>query len=330
MLSLSIAILTVAMAGLLLWKDLHAPLNHQEALDFTVPSGMAFTGLARKLQQSGLVDHTISLRIWARFSSKDTAIKTGEYLLEPGLSSLQVIDKIVRGDVKQYRLTLVEGWTLSRVLAEMQANPRIVNTLSGNNLQNLPTLLGVDAVSAEGLIFPDTYSFSNATTDIELLRRAHSRLQTILEQAWTARAGALPLNSAYEALILASIVEKETAVAEEREQIAGVFIRRLENGMRLQSDPTVIYGLGDNFSGDLRRDDLQDASNPYNTYRNNGLPPTPIALAGLASINAVLHPDASSALYFVAKGDGTHYFSSTLEEHNQAVRRYQLGQTETR
>lgn len=324
-LAVGVTVMTVALLITVAawWRTLNQPLS-ASVYEVVVTPGMSFNRLLGQLHSDGVLPQTIALRLWARVMGQEGSIKAGEYSIEPGTSALGLMDKLLRGEVKQYRLTLVEGWTFSEALQLIQKSPRITSTVQILSPSELARALDVELLNAEGWLFPDTYNYGAGTTDLEILRRAYRRMQSLLEQSWSTRDLALPLQSPYEALILASIVERETAVPAERTLIAGVFTRRLENGMRLQSDPTVIYGLGALFDGNLRREDLQDANNPYNTYRNNGLPPTPIALPGLAALEAVMHPDASSNLYFVAKGDGTHYFSSTLEEHNEAVRRYQL------
>ncbi|MEX2130212.1 MAG: endolytic transglycosylase MltG [Pseudohongiellaceae bacterium] len=324
----TLAAATLLLAGMLLinfwWEKLNAPLLIGTNLSFEVPDGMAFNALAEKLEYEGLLPGSTGLRIWAKLKGLETRVRAGQYELIPGLTPLTLMDKLVRGDVQQYRIRLIEGWTLKQVLEEIQNSERISVTLSAVSYPELAHSLGLEMSNPEGMFFPDTYQYTANTTDLEILKRANLRMLDVMEQTWMQRLGALPFETPYSALILASIVEKETAASSERPQIAGVFIRRLENGMRLQSDPTVIYGIGEVFDGNLRREDLQNEENLYNTYRHNGLPPTPIALVGRASLEAVLQPEPGDHLYFVSRGDGTHYFSSTLEEHNLAVRRYQL------
>ncbi|MCY4427480.1 MAG: endolytic transglycosylase MltG, partial [Halieaceae bacterium] len=222
----------------------------------------------------------------------------------------------------QYEVTLPEGISLHQALQLLSSQPQLQTILEG---VGDPRLLALVAPrnSAEGLFFPDTYRFNRGDTDLGILRRAQFKMERELEREWSLRQEQLPLSSPYEALILASIIEKETGLAAERERIAGVFVRRLQRRMRLQADPTVIYGLGESFTGNLRRSHIEDASNPYNTYRHFGLPPTPIALAGGAALRAALHPAAGNELYFVARGDGSHEFSAIMEQHERAVRRYQ-------
>ena len=230
---------------------------------------------------------------------------------------------MVVGDVISHRFTLVEGWTFRQVLAAIGENETLRHTLEGLPEKEIMRRLEYPGERAEGRFLADTYQFPRDSTDLALLARAYDAMQTFLQAQWRNREPGLPLKDPYEALILASIVEKETAVAAERPQIAGVFVRRLQKGMKLQTDPTVIYGIGEKFDGNIRRRDLT-RDTPYNTYTRNGLPPTPICMPGRAAIEAVLHPAPGKTLYFVAKGDGTHYFSATLEEHTRAVRKYQL------
>jgi UPF0755 protein len=222
-----------------------------------------------------------------------------------------------------YRLTLPEGITLARALDILWQHEQVTRTLSDASDPRLRMLVA-PYDSPEGLFFPDSYDFPRGTTDLDILQRAFERMQLVLEREWLNRSAGLPLETPYEALVLASIVERETGVPRERGTIAGVFVRRLQKRMRLQTDPTVIYGLGPDFDGNLRRSHLRDEDNAYNTYRRHGLPPTPIALPGLAALQAALHPEPGDALYFVARGDGSHHFSATLREHNEAVKRYQL------
>lgn len=329
---LLLLILTVgALAGAALFAGVRYLSQPIPALDspvvFEVKGGSSFSRVSRELDAAGYLRYPRLFRLLARWRGVENAIKTGEYQLQAGMSPREVLDTLVAGNPIQYRVTLVEGWTFEQALSAIWASPRLERRISRYEPESVADLLQLEQSNPEGMLFPDTYFYTAGTTDLELLRRAHERLESVLAAAWERRLGALPLANPYEALILASIIEKESAFGAERGHIAGVFIRRLEAGMRLQSDPTVIYGLGAAFDGDLRRRDLS-LETPYNTYRVNGLPPTPIALAGLDSINASLHPLQSNYLYFVAKGDGEHYFSSTLEEHNAAVRRYQLAPTQ--
>ena len=240
------------------------------------------------------------------------------------MTALQLLDNMVRGKVVQYSLTLVEGWTFKQMMAAINAHPSITHTLTGLTNSQLMTQLGWADQHPEGHFYPDTYSFSRGFSDVAFLQRAHRMMVQRLASEWRQRDTTVPYKTPYDALIMASIVERETGAAEERAQIAGVFVRRLKIGMALATDPTVIYGIGASFDGNLRKRDLQ-TDTPYNTYLRRGLPPTPIAMPGGDAIHAALHPASGKTLYFVARGNGTHYFSETLQEHNNAVRKYQLG-----
>lgn len=278
-----------------------------------------------ELSRQGVLDSPLALKLYARLSDRGSHIHAGEYRLEPGLTPLGLLDLLESGAVIEYRFTIVEGWTVREMLTALRGARALRHTLDEVTGEDLLSELGVDdARPAEGLLFPDTYRYRRGASDRQLLLRAYRRMQTLLQQEWPRRDSGLPYETPYEALIMASIIERETGVPAERGTIAGVFVRRLQRGMRLQTDPTVIYGLGEDYDGNLRRVHLRDADNRYNTYRHSGLPPTPIALPGLASIRAALHPEPGDALYFVARGDGSHVFSATLEDHRAAVRRYQL------
>ena len=305
-------------------NDLNQPMEIQgESILFMVESGTSLTRVANELESMDLIDNSVSMTLYARIQRTAASIQSGEYELTAGMTSMDFLRKMLAGDTYQYRITLIEGWTLEQALNEIWSNSNIVRELNSNSGELVADSLNLVEESVEGLLYPDTYFFTRGTTDREILTRAYERMKEVLTEAWESRLGALPYNDAYDALILASIIEKESAEESERGHIAGVFVRRLELGMRLQSDPTVIYGMGDNFDGDIRREDLLEET-AYNTYRINGLPPTPIALAGIDSINASLNPLPSDYLYFVSRGNGTHYFSSTLQEHNDAVSRFQL------
>ena len=292
---------------------------------YTLTPGTSLGALAQELAQRGVIRHPRFLVWLGRRAGYAARIQAGEYRLTPGMHPEDLLRMLVAGRVVQHSLTLVEGWTFREVRAAVKSDPVLHHELNGLSDAQIMKRLGHPGRKPEGLFYPDTYRFPRGTTDLAFLERAYRTMQHHLDKAWARRAKGLPLKSPYQALILASIVEKETAVPRERPRIAGVFIRRLERGMRLQADPTVIYGLGRAFDGDLHTRDLRHDT-PYNTYTRGGLPPTPIAMPGGASIHAVLHPAAGDALYFVARGDGTHVFSRTLAEHDRAVRRYQLHQ----
>ena len=299
------------------------PIHLDQEQVFVVESGASLNKIAYALQAEGLIEHPRYLTLLGRLHGHAAKLKAGEYLLKPGMKPLEVLDKIVAGDVVQYSLTVVEGWSFRQMLQAIQAQEKLQHTLTGLTDTQIMQQLGAAGEHPEGRFMPETYSFPAGMTDLDFLKRAYSVMQKRLEQEWQQRAAGLPYETPYDALIMASIIEKETAVPSERKQIAGVFVRRLQKNMRLQTDPTVIYGLGEQFDGNLRRNDLL-RDTPYNTYTRHGLPPTPIALPSAESIHAALHPAEGDSLYFVAKGDGSHFFSATLEQHINAVRQYQL------
>ncbi|WP_409526445.1 endolytic transglycosylase MltG [Nitrincola sp. MINF-07-Sa-05] len=304
-------------------QQMQATLPLAQERTVQVRSGTSFNQLTRLLQQEGLVGNVDLVRLYARLNPQITAIKAGEYRLQPDESLLQLLDRMNRGDVVRHYFTLIEGHTFDDMRLALSLDDRITQTLDDINDDALMEMLGSPDLAPEGMFLAETYQFQRDDTDVDMLRRAHRDLQTFLEQQWESRDESLPYESPYEALIMASIIEKETGVPEERAKIAGVFVRRLEVGMRLQTDPTVIYGMGDSYEGRIRRADLQQPT-PYNTYTISGLPPTPISLVGREAIVAALNPERGDWLYFVAKGDGSHQFSRTLQEHNAAVRQYQL------
>jgi len=291
--------------------------------EFTVNSGSGLKAVARQLANDGVLAEPESLWIVARLLGRGQAIKAGTYRLERATTPLELIDKMERGDVVLDEILFVEGSTLRQWLAQLAAQPKIRQTLAGKSEMDLRGLLGeIDPL--EGWFFPDTYRYAPGTTDLDILKRAHAAMKKKLDEAWAARDPGIVLATPYEALTMASIVEKETGQGVERPIIASVFENRLRRGMRLQTDPTVIYGLGERYDGAIHKRDLLEDT-PWNTYTRDGLPPTPIAMPGAASIRAVLHPASTPYLYFVARGDGTHEFTASLEEHNRAVAKYQLG-----
>jgi UPF0755 protein len=295
----------------------------EQALLVEVPRGTSLRALSESLTARGLLDHPYFFMALAYLEGDAGRIKAGEYEIPDGITPPRLLALLTSGKVVQRAITLVEGWTFADALKTVTEDERLTQTLDERSPEAVMAALGYPDVHPEGRFFPDTYHFPKGTTDLDILRRAFEAMDRILAEEWASRRDGLPLTTAYDALILASVIEKETGVAEERRAIAGVFVRRLDLGMKLQTDPTVIYGLGDAFDGDLRRADLT-GDTPYNTYVHAGLPPTPIALPGRAAIHAAVHPADGDSLYFVAKGDGTHHFSATLAEHNRAVRRYQL------
>jgi UPF0755 protein len=304
------------------WRELNAPLDiGPEGLLLTVEDGNAMRHVADRLHSDGALEWPSLMTWYARLNGTATQIKVGEYRFDRGTTSIGLLDKLVRGDVVQYRFTIVEGWRFQEMLEALRDHPAIVSTsLDGAELM---ARLDKPGVHPEGQFLPDTYRFPRGTEDVAVLSRAHAAMESTLGDLWAERSALSVLQTPYEALVLASIVEKETGLAEERPLIAGVFNRRLARRMKLQTDPTVIYGLGEDFDGDLRRRDLLNDT-PYNTYTREGLPPTPIALPGYAALEAAVKPAEGDELYFVATGlgDGSHYFSTTLEEHNSAVDRY--------
>ncbi|KAA6186385.1 endolytic transglycosylase MltG [Thiohalocapsa marina] len=291
---------------------------------FTVPPGATIRSVAHALADRGWLSSRFLFTLLAYDRGQQNALKVGEYAIEPGMRPGDVLDLLTSGRSIQFPVTFIPGSTFREALAAIRQRDDVfeIELADLDDVQILQRL-GIEQAHPEGMLYPDTYLFDRGTTDTEILQRAHRRLQAVLAEEWTARAKDLPLQTPYEALILASIVEKETALAAERPRIAGVFVRRLRKGMRLQTDPTVIYGMGDTFDGDLRRADLERPT-PYNTYVISGLPPTPIALVGREAIAAALNPAEGDALYFVGRGDGSHHFSATLDQHNCAVRHYQL------
>jgi len=287
-----------------------------------LPKGSHFQGLIQQLEALGLLRSSIAWRIYGRISQP--LVRAGEYRLEPGEGIRDLLAKVEQGQIVQHRLTIVEGWTVARLREALASEPRLEQATALWSDQELMESLGCPDCWAEGRFLPETYVYVRGDSDFELLHRAWLAMQDAVQEAWMARDPSSPLNDPDELLIMASLIERETAVPSERTTIAGVFARRLEKGMRLQTDPTVIYGLGDAYNGRLTRADLR-TDHPWNTYTRGGLPTTAIALPGLASLLAAGQPEAGQALYFVAKGDGTHVFSNTLDEHNEAVNRYIRG-----
>ena len=292
--------------------------------EFTVHPGAGLRAVAHQLAADGLFAEGESFLILARLLGKARSIQAGTYRLDRPMTPLEIIDKLARGDVVLLEMRFIEGTTLRQWLAQLATEAKIRQTLAGKSEAELRALVDTGGQPLEGWLFPDTYRFAPGTSDVEILKRAQATMKRRLAEAWAARAPDTPLKSAYEALILASIVEKETGLAAERPLIASVFANRLRRGMRLQTDPTVIYGMGERFDGNIRKKDLT-ADTPWNTYTRDGLPPTPIAMPGAPSLRAAAHPAESGFLYFVARGDGSHEFSRSLEEHNRAVAKYQLG-----
>lgn len=325
-----IVLLLVLMAAVLLgwhgWREWQrfqsVPLNPDGELNLWLAPGSSYAGMVRDLQRLGLARPRWEWRVLGRVLTP--TIKAGEYRIERGTDLRGLLDQLARGDIRQHRLTVVEGWTLDRFRAELSADPRLRTEAAELSDAELMERLGCGGCFAEGWFLPETYFFTRGSSDLDLLQRAHTAMKDALAVSWAERDPAVPMASPEELLVLASIIERETGATAERKRVAGVFARRLELGMRLQTDPTVIYGLGPDFDGRLRRIHLR-ADHPWNTYTRHGLPSTPIALPGRASLRAAARPAAGTALYFVSRGDGTHQFSDTLEQHNAAVNRYIRG-----
>lgn len=321
--ALVLFVLALVVAGWRLQSTLSQPLRLESERLLEVQPGDTPGGMVKHLQAEGVLDGAFWLRLYWRFNPPGQALHSGEYRLTPQQTVSDLLDLWARGQVVQYSLTLVEGWNFRQVRDALARQEKLEHNLPGLDDKALMGRLGLSGVSPEGRFFPDTYSYVRGMSDLDLLRQASKRLDQVLDEEWRKRADGLPYRESYDALIMASMIEKETGVAEERGQIAGVFVRRLRKGMRLQTDPTVIFGLGERYNGRLTRAHLREAT-PYNTYVIDGMPPTPIALAGREAIHAALNPVAGKSLYFVARGDGSHVFSETLGQHNRAVREYQL------
>jgi len=304
------------------WRSLDAPLSLTQPVHYKVMPGASFARVAADLGALGVVSEPRAWALFARWQGLAASVKAGEYEIEPGLTPRSLLAKMVRGDVLLHSFTIVDGWRVADVLAALRKNPDVRNVLP-DNPDDLMARLGSPGVAPEGRFLPETYRFESGTTDLELLARAHAALERELAAAWLGHDETAPLHSPTELLILASIVEKESALPQELPKIAGLYLHRLAIGMRLQADPTVIYGLGSRYDGTLHTVDLR-SDGPYNTYTRTGLPPTPIALPSAAAILATAHPETTDAIYFVAsgQGDGSHVFSATLAEQNAAVARY--------
>ncbi len=295
-----------------------------ETESFDIEAGSRFRGVTRQLVQQNIIQDPVSFEMLARSMGVASDVKAGIYEVKSGITPLELLDMMTSGASTQASITFIEGWTFAQMREELNTSEKVKHMAMSETDQQILKEIGATETMPEGLFFPDTYFYSPNTSDRDILKRSYSTMQGKLKSAWIAKSEGLPYKTPYEALIMASIVEKETGSASERSQIAGVFINRLKIGMRLQTDPTVIYGLGERFDGNIHKKDLVNDT-AYNTYTRDGLPPTPIAMPGLGAINAVLHPAQTKALYFVGKGDGTHYFSASLAEHNNAVIKYQLG-----
>jgi len=292
-------------------------------VEFEIPQGMRFRGAAQRIDEAGIAIGRLQFELLARALGRGQDIKAGSYELAAAPTPLELLDRLTRGDVTQSEIRFIEGWNFRQLRGALNAAPFARHDTQGLDDAQLLQKIGASEAHPEGLFFPDTYVFAKGTSDIHILKRAYQAMQRHLAQEWVARDPAVPYKTPYEALVMASIVEKETGRAEEREMIAGALVNRLRIGMLLQVDPSVIFGLGESFDGNLKKIHLT-TDGPYNTYTRPGLPPTPIAAAGLASLRAALRPAKTQALYYVARGNGSSEFSRTLEEHNRAVRKYQL------
>ena len=307
-------------------RSLDEPLRLTAPMRFNVVPGTSFARIAADLAARGAIVNARAWVLYARWSGLAQAVKAGEYEVQPGITPRELLTKMVNGQVLLHSFTIIDGWRVQDMLGALRHNPDVTSTLDAKSPKVMASImerLGLPGIDAEGQFLPETYRFTGGTTDVELLRQAHAALTRELDSTWKDRDPETPLHSSYELLIMASIVEKESGLPQELGKIAGLYLHRLSIGMRLQADPTVIYGLGDGYDGDIRTVDLR-TDGPYNTYTRAGLPPTPIALAGAAVIRATAHPERTDAIYFVAstKDDGSHVFSATLQEHNIAVASY--------
>lgn len=321
-----LAVVTVLVAtlafGFYYWAGQPIMKKDGEAIAFTIEAGSGVRGATEQVAAAGVPVQPVLLEALVRLSGKSGTIKAGAYELEPGTTPRRLVEQLVRGEFAQHALVVIEGWTFRQMRQAVAENTALKRDTVNLSDEELLAKVAPDYQHPEGLFFPDTYLFAKGASDLQIYRRAHALMQKKLQESWAARPAGLPYKTPYEALIMASIVEKETGQKSERDMIAGVFVNRLRQGVMLQTDPTVIYGMGERFRGNIRKRDLQ-TDTPYNTYTRAGLPPTPIALPGTAAIAAALNPARTNALYFVARGDGTSQFSGSLTEHNQAVNKYQ-------
>jgi UPF0755 protein len=323
-----VAVLAAAVAGgVYAWANRPVALATPE-LDVTIKPHSSLRSVTTQLNRGGVPVAPELFVLMTRALGLSSQLKSGNYAFKTGVTPYEVLEKIARGDVNEYVATVIEGWTLQKMRAELDGNPALTHDTAGMTDTDLMKAIGaaeIDKTSAEGLFFPDTYLFDKGTSDLAVYKRAYRLMHQRLDEAWATRAPNLPYKTPYDALIMASIVEKETGRAQDRPLVAAVFANRLRIGMPLQTDPSVIYGLGPAYGGRLKKKDLQ-TDTPYNTYTRMGLPPTPIALPGVAALTATLNPAASSALYFVSRGDGSSIFSDNLGDHNKAVDKYIRGQ----
>ena len=323
-LSAAIGVLALGFLGFQLQRFLHAPVNVGESgATFEIETGSSFTAVSRRLAEQGIITKPELFRFYARWTGRAGTVQAGEYFIAAGTTPAALLDQFTSGGVLLYSFTIIEGWNQWDLLRALHEHPHVAASMTTDDWPGLLAELGAEYTHPEGLFLPETYHFPRNTSDRDVLRQAYQLMQQTLAVEWEKRDDGLPIDTPYDALVLASIVEKETARADERARIAGVFTRRLQKRMRLQTDPTVIYGIGPDFNGNLTRRDLQ-TDTAYNTYTRGGLPPTPIAMPGRDAIHAALQPADGDELYFVATGlgDGSHRFSTTKSEHDAAVAEY--------
>ncbi len=320
-----VAILLFAFAAagtITLWARQPIIDAEQPPVAFSIKPGSGVRAVSRQIAKAGVPVQPIMLEMLARVTDKSTKMKAGSYELKPGTTPFGLLDQLVRGELAQESVVVIEGWTFKQMRQAIAAHPAIKHETTALSEQALLEKINADYKKAEGLFFPDTYRFAKGSSDLQIYKLAHAQMMKKLNEVWAKRDPALPYKTPYDALIMASIVEKETGYRGERNMIAGVFVNRLRRGMLLQTDPTVIYGMGEQYQGNIRKRDLQ-TDTPYNTYVRAGLPPTPIALPGEESLHAAFNPAKTDALYFVSRGDGTSFFSKNLNDHNSAVDKYQ-------
>lgn len=325
--SIIVVLAAAAIAGGYHWANSPLELNPAQ-LDVTVKPHSSLRSVTLQLNRGGVPVEPELFIVMTRLLGLQSELKSGNYEFKTGITPYEVLQKIARGDVNEYVATVIEGWTFKRMRQELDANPALKHDSAGMNDAQLMSAIGAPEASignGEGLFFPDTYLFDKSTSDLDVYRRAYRLMRARLDEAWIARSPDLPYKTPYDALIMASIIEKETGKKSDRAMVAAVFANRLRVGMPLQTDPTVIYGMGESYNGHIRKKDLQ-TDTPYNTYTRMGLPPTPISLPGVASLQAAMNPAQTSALYFVSRGDGSSIFSDTLGDHNKAVDKYIRGQ----
>jgi len=322
--SLAVFLVLLAACGWLAWFAMTPLEVREDGRELLIKKGRSFSWIADELVRNGVLREPWSMRLLARVLGRAQSVQAGVYELPERITPYRLLEMLANGEVTEAQITFIEGWTFAQMRLALAQHPLVGQDTAESSESELLRLIGAEEGRAEGLFFPDTYNFSPGVADWKILARAYATMRDRLDQLWNGRQPGLPYASPYEALVMASIIEKETGLESERPLIAAVFINRLKRGMRLQTDPTVIYGLGSGFDGNLRKRDLE-SDTPYNTYTRAGLPPTPIAMPGQGALEAAFRPAASNALYFVARGDGSSHFSATLSEHNAAVRRFQLG-----